>query len=268
MFTAGFMINAMLSATIVGIVAAVVGFFTVLRGATFAAHALPKGGFAGAAGAALIGMNTVLGLAIFTIGGAVSIGLLGKSGRRDVVTALILVVGLGIGALFLDINNVYAPEVFSLLFGEILGVSTGEVMVTAVLALICIAALCILYRPLLFTSVMKDTAEARGIPVRLLDIVFLVILGLATAVTVPIVGALLTFSLLIGPAAASHYLSHHPLRAIAYSITISIVCVWLSLILAYDSGWPLGFFVATTSAVAYFGARFLRFRLVSSKGTE
>ncbi len=125
------MVNAWTVASIVAVVAGVVGFFTVLRGSAFAAHAIPNGSFAGAAGATLIGVSTLLGLGVFSLGGAIGIGLLGRRGRHDVATALTLVMMLALGALFLSFSTEYAPEVYSLLFGEVLGISSNEIMPTA-----------------------------------------------------------------------------------------------------------------------------------------
>ena len=127
----GFMVNAWTVASIVAVVAGVVGFFTVLRGSAFAAHAIPNGSFAGAAGATLIGVSTLLGLGVFSLAGALAIGLLGRRGRHDVATALALVMMLALGALFLSLSVEYAPEVYSLLFGEVLGIATNEVAPTA-----------------------------------------------------------------------------------------------------------------------------------------
>lgn len=255
MFSESFMVNTWIGATIVAVIAGVVGFFVVLRGSAFVAHALPKGGFAGAAAAALLGANTVLGLAVFTVAGSLSIGWLGKRGRHDAVTALVLTFLLGAGALFLSLHNVYAPEIYSLLFGEVLGVSGVEILDTLILGVLCISALAVLYRPLMLASVMSEGAEARGVRVRRIEMYFLVIVGLATAITVPIVGALLTFSLMIAPAAAASYLTHRPIRAVGVSVAIAVVTVWISIFISYDTGWPVGFFVASVATVAYGLAR-------------
>ena len=123
---ASFMINAWEAATIVAVVAGVVGFFTVLRGAAFAAHSLPNGAFAGAAGAVLIGASTIVGLGVFSLAGAGMIAGLGRRARSDVATALTIVLMLALGDLFLSRTSEYAPEIFALLFGEVLGVSSSK----------------------------------------------------------------------------------------------------------------------------------------------
>lgn len=251
MFTQGFMVNALVSGTLVAIIAAVVGFFVVLRGFAFLAHALPRIGFAGAAGAVLLGITPIVGLVTFATGGALSVGLFRRRTRHDVVIALTLVVALGTGALFLVLSNTYATGAYALLFGQLVGVSRAQVVDTGVLAVACAAILTVIYRPLLFVSITEEGAQARGIAVRFIDVVFFVVVGLTTAITVPVVGALLSFSLMIGPAAATTYLTHHPLKAIGLSVVISICTVWIALVLGYDTGWPIGFFVAAVSTAFY-----------------
>ena len=251
MFASGFMMNAWTIATIVAVVAGVVGFFVVLRGAAFAAHAIPNGAFAGAAGANLLGLNPLFGLAAFALFAALGIGQMGRRGRHDVVTALALVMMLALGALFLSRSTEYEPEIFSLLFGEVLGVSTTEILPTALLALACIAAVIFLYRPLMLSSVVPEIAEARGVSAFRLEMGFLVVLALATAMTVPVVGALLIFSLMIGPPAAARSITDRPFVAIGLSVALALLTVWLAIASSYWTNWPVGFFVGMYSAGCY-----------------
>src|SRR6202167_6284781 len=158
-----FMVNAWTVASIVAVVAGLVGFFVVLRGSAFVAHAVPNGSFAGAAGASLVGVNTLIGLGVFSLLGAVGIGLLGRRGRHDVATALAVVMMLGLGSLFLSFSTEYAPEIYSLLFGEVLGVSRGELLPIAGLGVASIIAIAVLFRPLMLSSVVADVGEARGV---------------------------------------------------------------------------------------------------------
>src|SRR5579862_1138079 len=134
---ASFMTNAWIVATIVAAIAGVVGFFVVLRGSAFPAHAIPNGAFAGAAAASLWGFNELIGLGVAAVLAALGIGTLGRRGRHDVATALALVMMLALGAVFLSRNNQYEPETFSLLFGEVLGVSTTQLLPLFILAAIC-----------------------------------------------------------------------------------------------------------------------------------
>jgi zinc/manganese transport system permease protein len=247
----GFMVNAWLVATMVAIVGGAVGFFVVLRGSAFVAHAVPNGSFAGAAAANLIGINAIVGLGVFSLGGALGIGFLGRRGRHDVATALTLVFMLGLGALFLSFSIEYAPEIYSLLFGEVLGISPSELAPTAGLAVACVAALAVLYRPLLLSSILPDTGQARGLSPLTAELCFLIIVALATTMTVPVVGTALIFSLMIGPPAAARAFTARPPVAIALSIAIALITVWAAIALSYQTNWPVGFFVGMISALAY-----------------
>ncbi len=250
-----FMTNAWLSGTIVAVLAGVVGFFVVLRASSFAAHAIPNGAFAGAAGANLVGINPLIGLISFALVAALSIGATSRRSRSDVATALSLVLMLALGAAFLTLSTEYEPAINALLFGEILGVSSSQLLPVFVLATLCIAAVLVLYRPLVFTSVAPDLAAAKGVNAAFVEIAFLVVLALATALTVPIVGALLTFSLMIGPPAAARLLSTHPTRALTLSIVLALATVWVSIACSFEFNLPIGFFVGTLGAVLYLGAR-------------
>jgi zinc/manganese transport system permease protein len=251
MFAAGFMMNAWITATIVAVVAGVVGYFVVLRGAAFPAHAIPKGAFAGAAGASLLGINTLIGLAVFSLLGALGIGSMGRRGRQDVVTALSLVMMLALGAAFLSRTTEYEPQIYSLLFGELLGVSTNQITPVLLLGIVCIVAIAVIYRPLLLSSIVPEVAEARGVRNHLIEICFLVIVALATAMTVPVVGALLIFSLMIGPPAAARSLTSRPGLAMIASVLIALVTVWVAIAAAYLYNWPVGFFVGAMGALSY-----------------
>lgn len=251
----GFMVNAWIVATIVALVAGVVGFFIVLRGSAFVAHAVPQTGFAGAAAANLVGLNTVVGLGVFALASALGIAWLGRRGRHDVATALALVLMLGIGALCLGFSVEYAPEIYSLLFGEVLGVSRNELLPTAVLAVICIAGVVLLYRPLLYSSVLPEIAASRGLYGHRLDMGFLVVVALATTLSVPVVGAFLMFSLIVAPAGAAQSLTRRPARAIGLSVAIALITVWTAIAAAYETQWPVGFFVAALGALFYIAAR-------------
>lgn len=249
------MTNAWISGTIVAVLAGAVGFFVVLRGASFPAHAIPNGAFAGAAGANLVGLNPLFGLVSFAVIAAMGIGATSRRTKNDVVTALSLVVMLALGAAFLTLSTEYEPAINALLFGEIVGVSNSELVPVAILGVLCIAALLVLYRPLVFTSVTLELAQARGVNATLVEILFLLVLALSTALTVPVVGALLTFSLMIGPPAAARLLSSRPARAVALSVGLALVTVWISIASSYAFNLPIGFFVGSIGAVLFLGAR-------------
>lgn len=235
----------------VAAVGGVVGFFVVLRGSSFPAHAIPNGAFAGAAGANLIGVNPLLGLGVFSLSAALGIGTLSRRGRSDAVTALALVMMLAIGAAFLSLSTQYEPQIFSLLFGEILGVSSSEIVPVLILGLVSVGAVACLYRPLLLTSIAPDLAAARGLAPQRIEIAFLIVIACATTMTVPVVGALLIFTLMIGPAAAAQCFTNRPGRAVAGSVVIATLTIWTALACAYETNWPVGFYVSVFSATWY-----------------
>jgi zinc/manganese transport system permease protein len=260
-----FMINTWIAASLVAAVAGVVGFFVVLRGASFAAHALPLSAFPGAAAANLMGVNPLVGLLLFSGLGVAGISQLARGGRRDLATALSLVMLLGTGALFLSRTTAYYQAVYALLFGEVLGVSNADLAPVAVLSVASIALVIVLFRPLLLSSVSPELGEARGVSARWIEVLFLGVVALATAMALPVVGALLVFSLMVGPASAARALTDRPLPAMCVSAGLSLVTVWAAIALSFVSDWPIGFFVGGLSAVAYAAGRIWAGAGVSSR---
>lgn len=250
-----FMINTWFAASIVAVVAGVVGFFVVLRGASFLAHAIPNGAFAGAAGAVVVGIDPLVGMGVFAVAAALTISVLGRRGRADVVIALALSAMLGLGALFLSLSTEYSAEVFSLLFGQILGVSSFELVPMLVLGAVCLVALGVLFRPLLLSSIAPEMGAARGVNPFVVTVAFTLLVALATTMSVPVVGALLMFSLLVGPPAAARALVPRPLLAVGLSVALALVTVWVSIAAAYETDWPVGFFVTAASALLFVVSR-------------
>jgi zinc/manganese transport system permease protein len=244
----GLMLNTWIAATAVAAIAGVMGFFAVLRGSTFAAHAIPNGAFAGAAGASLLGLNPVAGLAVFSVAGALGIAGLSRRARHDVATALTFVLMLGLGALFVSWSTEYAQEAYSLLFGEVYGVSSSEVTPIILLGAVSVALIIVMFRPLMMSSALPEIAAARGLSPQRMELAFLLVMALATSMTVPVVGALLMFSLMIGPAAAARSVTASPAIALALSVALALVDVWAGIALSYHTNWPLGFFVAVLGA--------------------
>src|SRR5205807_3340527 len=139
----------------------------------FAAHALPNIGFAGAAGAVVLGIAPVYGLIAFTLGAAVGIGVMGRQARnRDIVVGMLMTFALGLGVLFLSLYSGYAERVYSILFGQIVGISSADVLITAISSILTLGILLVLFRPLLFSSFDPEVAEARGVPTRFLAMIF------------------------------------------------------------------------------------------------
>lgn len=253
-----FIQNAFLAGSIVAIVAAVMGYFVIVRGLTFAGHALAHIGFAGAAGAVLLGIEPVFGLLVFTVGAGISIGLLGKELReRDITIGVIMTLGLGIGALFLSLYAGYAEQAYSILFGTILGISRQDVLVTGILSALALGVLLAIFRPLLFSSLDAEVAQARGVPVRLLATLFLALVAVVISVAVQIIGILLIFTLLIGPAATAMRVVRRPLWAMLLAIGLGLLYTWIGILVAAYSNLPVSFCIATLAMLVYLPVRLL-----------
>jgi zinc/manganese transport system permease protein len=246
-----FMINTWAAATMVAIVAGVAGFFVVIRGAAFAAHALPLGAFSGAAAATLLGVDQLIGLVGFSGLGVLGISQLGRGARHEVATALTLVALLALGALFLSMSGDYASGVYALLFGEVLGINNSELPPVAIIGALVLGVIALFYRPLLLNSVSPELGAVRGVAAGRTELLFLSVVALATAMAVPVVGVLLVFSLMIAPAAVARALTNRAGVAVVLSALIAVATVWLAIAGAYFTNWPVGFFVGTAGAVFY-----------------
>ncbi|HEV3230995.1 MAG TPA: metal ABC transporter permease [Candidatus Dormibacteraeota bacterium] len=255
-----FMQNALLVGTMVAVLSGAVGYFIVLRGQSFAAHMLSQVGFPGAAGAVLVHASPVAGLLVFCVGAALGVGAIGRrldGGRRAESAAVgtILAFSLGLGLLFFRLYAGSAQGIYAFLFGTILGITDRDVVITAITALLALAALLALGRPLIFASIDPDVADARGVPVRLLSVAFLVLVALAVAATVQIVGTLLVFALLVAPGAAAQRLTARPAAGLALTVGLALLFTWLGLAVAYFSGQPVSFFITTLAFGTYLAIR-------------
>jgi zinc/manganese transport system permease protein len=253
-----FMRHAFEAGTIIAIVAGVVGYFVVLRKSSFAAHALSHVGFTGAAGAVLIGLTPLFGLLAFTLGGGLLIATLGtRAAERDVQIGTVLAFMLGLGVLFISLYTGYATEAYSLLFGEILGISSGDVLVTAIAAVIILIITIGIYRPLLFMSLDQSVAEAKGVPVYTLGIVFMLLIAAATSISVQVVGVLLIFALMITPAAVAQRTAKRPIVGIGISVLIALLATWAGLFIAFYLPYPVSFFITTITFAVFVASRFV-----------
>ncbi len=245
------MLHAWVVATLVAVTAGCVGFFVVARRAAFAAHALPLGAFPGAAAASLMGVNLFWGLAGFSALGVLVIGQLQRAGRREIASALWLSGALALGVLLLSLSGRYAQSVYGLLFGDLLGIDTTQMVVVAACSGLTVALVAWVARPLLLDSLSSELASAAGARAAALEFAFLGILALATAIAVPVVGALLVFSLMVGPSSAARAFTDRPWRALAIAVGMCLATVWSAIALAYLTNWPVGFFVGVLSALCY-----------------
>jgi zinc/manganese transport system permease protein len=253
-----FMRNAFVAGTVVAVMAAIVGYFVVVRRLAFACEALSHGGFAGATGAVLLGVNVFLGLVVFICTAGVVMGLLGERLRgRDIAIGATLTFSLALGSFFLSISTKMAGQATNILFGNILAISPTDVAYVAGFSVVALAALAFLYRPLLFASIDPDIADTRGVPVRAVGIAFMVLLGITIAASVQVVGVLLIFGLLILPAAAAQHVTAQPSRAIGLAVLIAVLCVWLGLLVGFYLPYPPSFFITSFAFASYVGIRSL-----------
>ncbi len=252
-----FMQHAFEAGTIVAIIAGIVGYFVVLRRSSFAAHALSHIGFAGAAGAVLLGVNPVFGLLAFTSVGGFGIAVLGpRAANRDVQIGTVLAFMLGLGVLFISLYTGYATEAYSILFGEILGISSSDVLLTLFVSLVILVVIAVVYRPLLFASLDEDVAEAKGMPMLLLGVIFMLLVAVATSISVQVVGVLLIFSLMVTPAAIAQRLTKRPQHAVIISVAIALMATWLGLFIAFYEPYPVSFFITSIVFILYLIVRF------------
>jgi zinc/manganese transport system permease protein len=259
-FDYDFMRTAFAASGIVAVLAGFVGFFLVLRGQTFAGHALSHVGFTGATGAVLFGLSPLFGLVAFTVITGFAMGLLGeKLSQRDVAIGMMLSIALGLGLLFLHFFTTYASQAAALLFGNVLGVDDDALIALAILAAISLLALAFISRPLIFASLQPELAEAKGVPVRFVSTAFLVIVAIAVAECAQIVGVLLVFTLMVGPAAAALAFTRRLPPAIALATGFALAEAWGGLTLAFYSDWPVSFWITALSGAIYF-ASLLRWR--------
>ena len=253
MFAYEFMTNAFAAAGIVAVVSGLTGYFLVMRGQTFAGHALSHIGFAGATGAGLIGLAPLWGLVGFTLAAGIAMGLLGERiSNRDVAIGVVLALALGFGLLFLHYYTSFATQATALLFGNVLAVDRATIATLAVLGAVTLAALATIMRPLIFTSLQPELAEAKGVPVRFVSTAFLAVVALAVSACAQIVGVLLVFTLMVGPAAAAQRVTTGLWSGLALSAALALGEAWLGLTAAFYTDWPVSFCIACLSAAGYF----------------
>ena len=264
MWSFEFMQHAFEAGTIVAIIAGITGYFVVLRRSAFTAHAFSEIGFAGAAGAVLletVGWNVppIAGLLLGSTLGGLTIAALGRrAANRDTQIGIVLAFALGLGLLFISLYAGYATEAYSILFGEILGISSSEVVLTLIAGVLIIGVVAVLYRPLLFASLDEDVAEAKGIPMLFIGTAFMLVVAVAVSFAVQVTGVLLIFSLMVTPAATAQYLSRRPQRAIIISVGIALTATWAGLFVAYYTPFPVSFFITAIVFGLYLLARGLR----------
>ncbi len=250
------MVNAFRAGTVVAILAAVVGWYMVVRRQSFAGHTLSVVGFPGAAAAVFAGVGVAYGYFTFCVIAALVIALgrtrtVGRIEADGAVVGTVNALALASGLLFIALYQGYLNGTTDLLFGSVLGITTGQVTGLVVTAVVVFAALAVIGRPLLFASVDASLAQSRGVPTRALDIAFLLLLGVTVAEVSQVTGALLVFALLALPAATAQALTARPARGLVVSVGLGLVTVWLSLFGTYFSAYPVGFWLTSIAFGLY-----------------
>ena len=250
-----FMVNAFVATFIVAAVAGAIGYFMVLRGQTFAGHAMSHVGFAGATGAVLLGLSPLGGQTVFTVLAGDAVGLLGDRAQgRDVAIGIVLSLSLGLGLLFLHFYTSFAGQATSLLFGNVLGVRRSTLWTMLAMAAVALGILAVVVRPLTFASLQPELAEAKGLSPRRLGTVFMVLVAVAVAESVQVVGILLVFSLMVAPPATAMLLTHRVSTGVALSVLLALFEAWVGLVLAFYTNWPTSFWITFLGAAAYLAA--------------
>ncbi|MFD7154137.1 metal ABC transporter permease [Kribbella sp. NPDC059898] len=252
--------NSIIACVVLGVVGGLIGVFVMMRDMAFAVHGVSELSFAGAAAGLLFGAGVVTGALAGSLVAALLIGVLGARARdRNSVTAVLMPFGLGLGILCLGLYHGRAANKFGLLTGQIVAIDTPQITSLIGISVLVVAGLVLVWRPLLFASTDADVAAARGVPVGVLSIVFMILLGLAVAVSVQIVGALLVLSLLVTPAAAALRVSSSPIVVPLLSVAFAVTAAVGGILLSAGSSVPISPYITTISFLVY-----LACRLVSS----
>ncbi len=244
--------NSIIAGAMLGVVGGLIGTFVMTRDLAFAVHGISELSFAGAAAALLFGVNVVAGSLVGSLLAAILIGLLGTKARdRNSITAVLMPFGLGLGILCLALYQGRAANKFGLLTGQIVSVDDPQLTLLIGISIVVLIGLFVIWRPLTFASVDEDVARARGLPVDRIGIIFMVLLGLATAVSIQIVGALLVLALLVTPAAAAMRVTTSPLCTPLLSVAFAVISVVGGILLALGGGLPISPYVTTISFLIY-----------------
>jgi zinc/manganese transport system permease protein len=253
-----FMRQALLAGTILSLVSGLVGYFVVLRHQAFAGESLSDVAFTGALGGAALGINPLASLLVTTIAVAVAMGGFGERLRgRDVAIGTVLAWVLGLGVLFLSLFTTRVSGTgtgfsgVTVLFGNILGISTGQTQTIALISGVAILILLLIARPLLFASLDPDVAAAQGVPVRLLGLGFMVLLAVTVSEATLAVGALLVFALLLLPAAIAHQVTSHPFAALALAAGLAVAMTWLGIAIGFYTGYPSSVCISLLAFASY-----------------
>ena len=254
--TTPFMTNAFIAGLCIAFAAGVMGYFTIARHSTFAAHALAHIGLPGASiyrqltGAVLLGLPVSLGLGAFALGGALVIGALGKRvSEREIATGTVLAFATGLGLFFARLSSSASSQMQSILFGSVLTITTGQIVGFAIFDVLLLVVLAVIYRPLLFSSLDEQVAQAKGVPIGVMNVAFMAIMAGVITIAVPAVGTLLIFALVITPAATANILTGTPFKSMVVSGLLCLAAIWGGLVVSAMFPAPPSFIIVTLSTL-------------------
>jgi zinc/manganese transport system permease protein len=251
-----FMIKAFIAGLCIAVAAGIMGYFTIARHSTFAAHALAHIGLPGATGAVLLGLPVSLGLGAFALAGALIIGALGKrASQREIATGTVLAFATGLGLFFARLSSSASQQMQSILFGSILTITTNQIIGFVVFDLILVIVLAIMYRPLLFSSLDEQVAQAKGVPIGLMNVTFMAIMAGVITIAVPAVGTLLIFALVVTPAATANIMTSSPFKSMLASSILCLISIWGGLVISAMFPAPPSFIIVTISTLFWILAK-------------
>lgn len=254
--TAPFMVNAIIAGALISLAAGLVGYFVIARNSTFAAHALAHIGLPGATGAVLLGLPVSLGLGLFAVGGGIVIGALGKkASQREVATGTILALAMGFGLFFSRMSSSASQQMQSILFGSILTIDHAQLVGFAVFDVVLVLFLAIVYRPLLFSSVDEQVAQAKGVRIGLMSVLFMAMLAGVITVSVQAVGTLLIFALVVTPSATANMVARSPFGAMMAGSLICLASVWGGLVVSSMFPTPPSFVIVLISTLIWLAVK-------------
>jgi zinc/manganese transport system permease protein len=250
--TAPFMVNAAIAGLLISLAAGFIGYFVIARKSAFAAHALAHIGLPGATGAVLIGIPVNIGLGVFALAGALTIGALGKkAGKREVATGSILAFALGLGLFFSRLSSAASQQMQAILFGSILTITSGQLWAFLVVDIVLFVVLALIYHPLLFSTVDENVAQAKGVPITAMNLIFMALMALVVTVSSQAVGTLLIFALVVTPAAAANTLTRSPLSSMIWGSVICLFSIWGGLLISTVLPTPPSFVIVTLSTLVW-----------------
>lgn len=249
---APFMVNAAIAGVLISLAAGFIGYFVIARKSAFAAHALAHIGLPGATGAVLLGIPVGVGLGVFALAGALTIGALGsRASKREVATGSILAFAMGLGLFFSRLSSAASEQMQSILFGSILTITRGQLVAFLVVDIVLFALLAVIYQPLLFSTVDAQVAQAKGVPITAMNLLFMAMMAGVVTVATQAVGTLLIFALVVTPAAAANTLTRSPLRSMVWGSVICLASIWGGLLVSVLLPTPPSFVIVTISTLIW-----------------